>query len=252
MTHSTLVIGNWKLNPNTLAEALALTQSVTKLVKASDTSVAIAPPFIYLTEISKKLARSNIKLAAQTVSTEPMGAFTGEISAIQLRDLKTEYVIIGHSERRAMGETDTMVQKKIIEAIKHKVTPVICIGEKDRDSQGAFYSFVENQLRSIAQVLNSTQIKKVVIAYEPIWAIGTGKTATPADVKEMQLFLLSVLTKLYDKPTAKKVVLLYGGSVKPDNAVSLHVEGGMNGFLVGGASLKAEDFLKIVKATDTK
>lgn len=252
MIHSNLVIGNWKLNPNSLTEAVALAQTIAKKVKTSNTTVAIAPPFVYLTEVSKKIGRSNIKLAAQTVSTEPMGAFTGEISAVQLRDLKTEYIIIGHSERRAAGETDAMVQKKITEAMKHKLTPVICIGEKDRDSQGAFYSFVENQLRSIAQVLNSTQVKKVVIAYEPIWAIGTGKTATSADVKEMQLFLLSVLTKLYDKPTAKKVIFLYGGSVKPDNAVALHAEGGMNGFLVGGASLKADDFLKIVKATEKK
>jgi len=253
MKRTSLVIGNWKLNPNTLVEAATLTTALTKKYRAKEgTTVAVAPPFPYLSEVSKKLGQSKIMLAAQDVSTEPMGPFTGEVSAMQLRDLKTEYVIIGHSERRAMGETDEQVQKKITIALKHKLTPVVCIGERERDSQGAFFTFVEGQLRSLATVLSQASIKKVVIAYEPIWAIGTGKTATVDDVKEMQLFLFSVLAKLYDRPTANKVCLLYGGSVKPDNVKDLHCGGGMSGFLVGGASLKAEDFLHIIKATDSE
>jgi triosephosphate isomerase (TIM) len=253
MKRTALVIGNWKLNPTRLTDAQKLIDGITKKYKVKEgVTIAVAPPFVYLTEVVKKIGKKTIFLAAQDVSTEALGPFTGEVSAMQLRDLKCEYVIIGHSERRAMGESDEQVQKKVLVALKNKLTPVICIGERERDTQGAFFTFVEKQIKSLAAVLSATEIKKVVIAYEPIWAIGTGKTATAADVKEMQLFLFTVLTKLYDKPTAQKVTLLYGGSVKPDNAKELHKEGGMNGFLVGGASLKAEDFLHIINAIVTE
>lgn len=250
MKRTSLVIGNWKMNPNSLSEALKLVEGITKKYKAPDSvTVAIAPPALYIADITKKIGKKAISLAAQNVSSEPMGAFTGEHAALQLRDAKVEYVIIGHSERRAMGETDTQVQKKVQIALKNKLTPVVCVGERERDTQGTFFTFIESQVKSLAATLGATDIKKIVIAYEPIWAIGTGATATPADVKEMQLFLFTTLTKLYDKATASKVILLYGGSVKADNALLLHKEGGMNGFLVGGASLKAEDFLHIINAT---
>ena len=249
MKRTSLVIGNWKMNPNSLSEAVALVEGITKKYKASESvTVAIAPPTLYLGDLSKKIGKKAISLAAQNVSTEPMGAFTGEHSALQLRDARVEYVIIGHSERRAMGETDAQVQKKVQSALKNKLTPVVCVGERERDTQGTFFTFIESQVKSLASVLNATDIKKIVIAYEPIWAIGTGQTASPADVKEMQLFLFTTLTKLYDKATASKVTLIYGGSVKPENVVALHKEGGMNGFLPGGASLKAEDFLSIINA----
>jgi triosephosphate isomerase len=247
-----LIIGNWKLNPASSEAALTLAQAVGKAHKNPAIDVAIAPPFLYINDIKKKLGKSIVTIAAQNVSTEPLGAFTGEVSAAQLEDARVSYVIIGHSERRAMGETDEQVQKKLLLTLKHKMIPVVCIGEKSRDSQGLFYTLIEAQIRSLASVLNATLIKKVVIAYEPIWAIGTGKTATAEDVKEMQLFIFSVLAKLYDRATANKVQLIYGGSVKPDNALSLHTEGGMDGFLVGGASLKAEDFISIIKATESK
>ncbi|MEY2665047.1 MAG: hypothetical protein RLZZ480_152 [Candidatus Parcubacteria bacterium] len=250
MKKTALVIGNWKLNPTTLAEAQKLAGDVAKVYKSSDSvKVAVAPSFVHIGEAAKKIGKRPIFLAAQDVSVEPMGPFTGDVSAMQLRDMKVEYVIIGHSERRAKGETDQEVQKKVLAALKNNLTPVVCIGERERDTKGDFYSFVEKQVKSLASVLGAAQIKKVVIAYEPIWAIGTGKTATPADVKEMQLFLLSTLTKLYDRATAQKVQLLYGGSVKADNAKALHTEGGMHGFLVGGASLKADDFIQIINAT---
>lgn len=253
MKRTALVVGNWKLNPSSLADAQKLIDGIGKKYKQKELQhIAVAPSFVHLSEVAKKIGKKPIALSAQDVGTEVMGPFTGEVSAGQLRDLKVEYVIIGHSERRAMGETDEQVQKKVLLALKHKLTPIVCIGERERDTQGNFFTFVETQVKALAGVLQASDIKKVVIAYEPIWAIGTGKTATASDVKEMQLFLFAVLTKLYDKPTAQKVTLLYGGSVKPDNAKELHKEGGMNGFLVGGASLKAEDFLAIIKATDTE
>lgn len=245
-----LIVGNWKLNPATLKDATVLASGVARRHKKTDAPyVAVAPPFPFLTEVEKKISKSTVALATQDVSTEPLGAFTGEVSAAQLRNIGAVYVIIGHSERRALGETNEQVTKKVLIALKNKLVPIVCIGEKERDEQAAFFGVIEQQLRALAKVLDSKAIKKIVIAYEPIWAIGTGKTATPADVKEMQLFIESTLTKLYDRTTAGKVRLLYGGSVKPHNAKELHEEGGMNGFLVGGASLKAEDFIAITKAT---
>jgi triosephosphate isomerase len=251
-TKKPLIVGNWKLHPSSQAEAVALVSMVVKQQKKqSEALVAVAPSFIHITEVGKKLLKSPVALAAQDISTEPLGPFTGEVSALQLKDAGVTYVIIGHSERRAKGETDILVQKKVIESLKNKLTPVVCVGEKSRDTQGAFFGFVESQIKALAAVLDKTSIKNVVIAYEPIWAIGTGKTATKEDVKEMQLFIFSTLVKLFDRPTASKITLLYGGSVKADNAKELHSNGGMNGFLVGGASLKAEEFNKIIAATLT-
>ncbi|MCB9814600.1 triose-phosphate isomerase [Candidatus Nomurabacteria bacterium] len=244
-----LIIGNWKLNPVTLSEAASLASGVvTKLKKETEALVVVAPSFIHLQEVKKKISKSLIELAAQDVYSKNIGAHTGEVSILQLKDLGVSMVIVGHSERRAMGETNKEVCQKVVTILAQKITPVVCVGESERDDQGNFFTFVEEQLRSLSEVLDTTQIKKVVIAYEPIWAIGTGNTATNEDVKEMQLFIETVLTKLYDRNTAKKVKLIYGGSVKAHNAAELYKEGGMSGFLVGGASLKAEEFSEIVKA----
>jgi len=245
-----LIVGNWKLNPQTLKEATALATGVAKShKKTAEPYVAVAPSPVHMTEVSSKIRNSSISISAQNVSTESMGAFTGEVSAMQLRDLGAEFVIIGHSERRAMGETNDEIRTKTTQALKNKLTPIVCIGESKRDSHGDFFSFVETQIRSLCKELTPAQMKKVIIAYEPIWAIGTGKTATAGDVKEMQLFIVTILTKQYDRNVAKAVRQLYGGSVKPHNAEELQKEGGMNGFLVGGASLKAKDFLEIIKAS---
>jgi len=243
-----LIVGNWKLSPVTQADALALASLVAKKHKKNDEPyVAIAPPYVYLHEVQKKITNSTVALAAQNVSDKNMGAFTGEISVLQLKDAGTQFVIIGHSERRAAGETDELIQQKALLVLKHRLTPIVCIGERVRDEKGDFFTFVEKQIQALTKDLPAAQVKKVVIAYEPIWAIGTGQTATVEDVKEMQLFIESVLTKLFDRKTAKSVRLLYGGSVKPHNAKMLQAGGGMNGFLVGGASLMAEDFLTIIQ-----
>lgn len=246
-----LVVGNWKLNPVTFSDASELAKSIArKQKKTSESYVAVAPPFPYLAEVGKRISKGPVELVAQDVYFKNIGAHTGEVSILQLKDLGVKYVIIGHSERRAMGETNEDVRQKVLMTLKHRLVPIVCVGECERDDQGNFFTFIEAQLRSLAEVLPSTEMKKVIIAYEPIWAIGTGSTAAAAeDVKEMQIFIVSVLTKIYDRPTAKKVRLLYGGSVKPRNAAQLHTEGDMDGFLVGGASLKAEDFSEIIKAT---
>lgn len=245
-----IIIGNWKLNPLSTKAAVGLAGDTIKACRGvSDATVGIAPTPIHLTEVGKKIKRSKVALVAQNVSEHAAGAHTGEVSIEQLKDAGVTHVIIGHSERRAAGESDADVQKKIAVTLKAGLVPVVCIGEQSRDDSGNFLSFVSAQIKSLTSSLSKAEIKKVIIAYEPIWAIGTGKTATVEDVKEMQMYIYKIITKLFDKRTAGSVRLLYGGSVKPHNAAVLHTGGGMDGFLVGGASLKGEDFGKIVKAT---
>lgn len=246
-----LVVGNWKLNPVALTDAIALATAIARKHKtAPEPYVAVAPPFPYLIEVGKKIKKSTVALAAQDVHPQAAGPFTGGVSVPQLKDLGVSFIIVGHSERRSMGETDEEVREKVQAILKRRLTPIVCIGERERDEQGNFFTFVESQLRNLAEVLTPMEIKRVILAYEPIWAIGTGNSATSDDVKEMQLFIECALTKLYDRTTAKKVRVLYGGSVKPANAAELHAHGGMHGFLVGGASLRADDFMAIVNAVN--
>lgn len=243
-----LIVGNWKLNPQTLAAAEKLSAGVAKGHKKSEVPyVAIAPTSLHFTDVAKKVKKSTVMMAAQSVSFFDGGAHTGDISATQLKDVGAHFVIVGHSERRADGVSDEDVHKKVLTIFKAKCLPIVCIGEKKRDTNGDFFTHIKKQIQVLCKDLTASQIKKIVIAYEPIWAIGTGKTATADDVKEMQLFIVSVLAKLYDRKTAAAVRLLYGGSVKPHNAEELQREGGMNGFLVGGASLNDKDFLKIIE-----
>jgi triosephosphate isomerase len=245
-----LVVANWKLNPGTAADAKTLAQGVKKLLpKDCQSEVVVAPPFLYIPEVSKVLAKSSIKIAAQTVAREERGALTGEVSATLLSEYGVTYFIIGHSERRAMGETNEQVNARVQAVLKRRLTPVVCIGERERDSQGQFYNFITEQLRSLVVGLTPLQLSKIVIAYEPVWAIGTGVAATTEDVKEMQLFIVSTLTKLFDRKVAEKVKLIYGGSVKSSSASALYQGGGMGGFLVGGASLDPHEFIQIIKAT---
>lgn len=244
-----LIVGNWKCNPKKAEEAKQLAAATVKLHKKNETPyVAIAPTDLHVSVVGQKLAKSPIMLTAQNVSPYTVGAHTGEQAVSQLKDSGVQLVIIGHSERRAAGETDQEVLAKAQAVLSAKLVPIICIGEQTRDKNGNFFKEVEQQIKSFAKELTAAQMKKVVIAYEPIWAIGTGETATAEDVKEMQLFIEKILTQLHDRTTARAVRLLYGGSVKPYNAAELHTTGSMNGFLVGGASLKAADFIAITKA----
>jgi triosephosphate isomerase len=214
--------------------------------------VVIAPPFLFIPELAKLAANKKITLGAQDVHYEERGAVTGEIGPLMLQSFGVEYIIIGHSERRALGETDEQVNKKIQAVLKRKLVPVVCIGEKSRDAQGQFFNFIEAQIRSLVAGLSAAALQKIVIAYEPIWAIGTGVNATADDVKEMQLFIVSTLTKLFERKVAEKVRLIYGGSVRESNARAIYEEGGMSGFLVGGSSLKGSDFNSIIQATIKK
>jgi triosephosphate isomerase len=247
-THKPLVIGNWKLNPSTIAEAKALFVAIRKKLKPdAPVTVVVAPPFPFIADLARLSPSGRVVVAAQDVFSEDSGAFTGEVSANMLASQGVTQVIIGHSERRAMGETDAQVAAKVAAALRRKLTPVVCVGETVRDGSGSHFGVVEAQVRALAAGLTARALAAVVIAYEPIWAIGTGKNATPEDVEEMHLFIRTLLTKLHDRATGKRVRIIYGGSVKPENAAALHAAG-MDGFLVGGASLSAESFNKIILA----
>ncbi|MBP9717492.1 MAG: triose-phosphate isomerase, partial [Candidatus Pacebacteria bacterium] len=183
---------------------------------------------------------------AQTMHDQTLGAFTGEVSPAMLAGLGVRGVIIGHSERRAMGESDEMVAKKVLSALKYKLTPIVCVGEITRDANGNFFTHIESQIVSALKDIPKAKFKEVVIAYEPIWAIGTGDNATPEDVVEMQLFIAKVLAKHFTRSVVPQVRIIYGGSVNEKNVAQLWETGHVQGFLVGGASLHAEAFKTIV------
>ncbi len=248
-----LIIGNWKMNPQTETAATNLAKAVVKETKKfTDAKVVVTPPSLYIPAVSKALAKSTVSLAAQHIHPGPIGAFTGEISPIMCAPYGVSYVIAGHSERRAKGETDEMVKDQVAAILKNKLTPVLCVGERQRDPQANFYTLIETQITSALAGIPKNRYKDIVIAYEPVWAIGTGLNATPADVQEMKLFIIKVLTKLAGRSCASAVTILYGGSVKGETAAALYHEGDVDGFLVGGASLVAEEFTKIIKSTLSK
>ncbi|MES2749228.1 MAG: triose-phosphate isomerase [Patescibacteria group bacterium] len=246
-----LVIANWKMNPVTLQEAKTIFTGIkNNSKKFLETTVVIAPPTLYITELKKLTTKTSLALGAQNTHFDVKGAYTGEHSIPQLVEAGVSYIIIGHSERRQQGETDELISRKVMATLKGKCTAVVCVGEKTRDTQGNFYSLIEQQIKAAVGEVQKSRLKDVVIAYEPIWAIGTGATATVADVMEMQLFIKKILTKLFDRTGARNVRVIYGGSVNADNAKELFVSGGINGFLVGGASLKPVDFGKIIQAVN--
>lgn len=251
--HAPLIVGNWKMNPATVSQAKKLFIDIrTKLGRRKrHTEVAIAPPFPFISEMERLTPSQRIGLSAQDVFFESTGAYTGEISISMLKSVGVSSVIIGHSERRALGETDTDIYKDVQAVLKSKVTAIVCVGEKARDSQGNYFGIVEAQLRSVIRDIKPTQLKQLVIAYEPIWAIGTGKTATPEDAEEMRMFINKILTDRFGRKPAEKIRILYGGSVKKANAEALLTETAVDGFLIGGASLKAEEFVSIITIAET-
>ncbi|MEX0931032.1 MAG: triose-phosphate isomerase [Candidatus Paceibacterota bacterium] len=243
-----LIVGNWKMNPPTMGNARKLFLDIRERVskRATNVQVAVAPPLPFILELSKLSPTGRIQLGAQDVSFEDGGAYTGEVSLQMVKSVGVTFVIVGHSERRKMGETDIVIQKKTSLVLKQKMQAILCVGESSRDKAGSYFGVVEEQLRIALQDVSNTQVRNLVIAYEPIWAIGTGKTPTPADVYEMKLFIQKVLADRFDRSVVKKVAILYGGSVDTKNAEPLLIEGQVDGFLIGGASLRTSDFTKII------
>jgi len=244
-----LFVGNWKMHKKT-QEAKELVRELKELLGEKETQeVAVAPPFTALYPVYEELKGSNIKLAAQDCFWEEEGAFTGEISPLMLADLGCSFCIIGHSERRSIfNEKDEEVAKKAKALLRIGISPIVCIGEtlQQREEKMAF-TVVKNQLKGSLKGIEENEIKNVVIAYEPVWAIGTGKTATAEVAQEMHLFIREWLAKTYSEKIADAVRILYGGSVKPDNIQGLMKMEDIDGALVGGASLNAYTFFKIVE-----
>lgn len=244
-----LIAGNWKMF-KTCAEAVETARQLMDLVAdISDTEVMIAPPFTALTPVAEILKESRILLGAQNLHWEKEGAFTGEISPLMLVSAGCQYVIIGHSERRQyFGETDHSVNKKINAANNNGLIPVFCIGESEKEREsGQTFSVLDKQVKKGLEGFFADNLKTLVIAYEPVWAIGTGKTATTDQAQEVHQFLRSLVGKLFGETLAKSIRILYGGSVKPGNISELMARPDIDGALVGGASLDAETFSKIVQ-----
>jgi len=243
------IAGNWKMHKN-IAEAVELVSSIKEAEKElTEAELVVIPPFTALSEVKKTLEGSSIKLGAQNLFWEAKGAFTGEISPPMLHDAGCTYVVIGHSERRQyFGEIDEIVNKKIKAAFAYNLIPIVCLGESLAEREkGVTLKKVEAQIKSGLQGLDKENIRQLIIAYEPIWAIGTGLTATPSQAEEIQNFIREKLAEIYGNEIASCVIILYGGSVKPANAYSLLIEKNINGALVGGASLEANSFIQIAK-----
>jgi triosephosphate isomerase len=234
--------------------SLALVHQLLDQIRpAQHVDVAVCPPSVYIHDVGAALRGSHIGLGGQNMSPADEGAFTGEVSGKMLHDLGCRYVILGHSERRQFfGETDKSVNEKLHAAFKYSLTPIVCVGETlEQREAGQTQNVVRSQCRGSLQGLSAEQMAKTVIAYEPVWAIGTGKTATPAQAEEVHADIRALLAEMFDAATAAKVVIQYGGSVKADNAAELMSQPNIDGALVGGASLKADSFVAIVKACPT-
>lgn len=244
-----LIAGNWKLH-KTQAEALDLARKlVAGLPGLADVEVVLAPPFTALACVAEVLTGSPIQLAGQNCYPEPIGAFTGEVSPALLQDVGCRYVIVGHSERRQLfGETDTFINHKVQAVLAAGLKPILCIGEtlEERET-GEMLEILKRQLQEGLASLAPEQMDRVVVAYEPVWAIGTGRTATADQAQDAHSFIRGVLQGLFNPEVAATVRILYGGSVKPDNVDALMAQQDIDGTLVGGASLKAEDFVRIVR-----
>ena len=245
------VAGNWKMNTDSksgveLAEAI-----VAGSVEAAGQSitVAVCPPFVYLQSVGNALRSSGVALGAQDVYFEAKGAFTGEISTSMLKDVGCTYCLCGHSERRhVIGETDELINKKVAAAINGGLLPILCVGELLAEREASKTNeVVARHLKEGLAGLGDEKVSAVTIAYEPVWAIGTGMTATPQQAQEVHDFIRNMLVEMYDGQLAEEIRILYGGSVKPDNSAELMGQKDIDGLLVGGASLKADDFLAIMQ-----
>jgi triosephosphate isomerase len=250
MIRKKLIAGNWKMN-KTSADAVQLAQDlVTEIGKVVDIDIVICPPFTSLESVGKTIDGSTVKLGAQNMHHEANGAFTGEISAPMLRAFFATHVILGHSERRQyFAETDAAVNKKVIAALKNQLRPILCVGETLAEREaGSTLKVVQTQLEAGLEGVSKDLATSVVIAYEPVWAIGTGKVATTEQAQEVHAFIRSLLTKLFGDQVAQKVRILYGGSMKPANAPELLAQKDIDGGLIGGASLETRSFVDLVKA----
>lgn len=248
-----VVAGNWKMN-NDINSSVTLINEIKKEVikKNPKALVIICPPFTSLERANELIKDSPIKLGAQNMYFEESGAFTGEISPIMLKSVGCEYVILGHSERRTIfQESNQLINKKIKAAVKYGLNPIFCIGETlEEREKGLTFNVVETQVREGLNGLSENELSSLIIAYEPVWAIGTGRNATPEQAEEVHKFIRELITQLYSRDFAEKLIIQYGGSVKPENSKDLMSQPNIDGALVGGACLKADSFIKIIESAE--
>jgi triosephosphate isomerase len=250
MIRKKLIAGNWKMNRTSADAAALVSDIVTALGRSNGVDVVVCPPFTSLESVGKAIEGSNVRLGAQNMHPERSGAYTGEVSAEMLRSLFTSFVILGHSERRTyFGDTDAFVNQKVLAALKSELKPILCVGETlaERES-GATLRVVQTQLEAGLEGVNKDQATSVVIAYEPVWAIGTGKVATTEQAQEVHAFIRDLLAKIFNPTVAGKIRILYGGSMKPANAAELLAQPDIDGGLIGGAALEARSFVQLVEA----
>jgi len=245
-----LIAGNWKMNKTPADGAALISEITTAVAKITDVEIVVCPPFTGLESAAKALEGSSVKLGAQNMHPEASGAFTGEISAPMLRALFATHVILGHSERRSyFGEKDDLINKKVLAALKNQLRPILCVGETLAEREaGSTLKVVQTQLEAGLEGVSKELAASVVVAYEPVWAIGTGKVATTEQAQEVHAFIRGLLTKLFTDVVAQKVRILYGGSMKPANAPELLAQKDIDGGLIGGASLEARSFVELVTA----
>ena len=247
-----IVAGNWKMN-KTFSEAKQLTTEILNQNLSSEVTVIIAPPFPFLQSLKETTKNSNIKIAAQNCHAKEEGAFTGEVSAKMLASIEIEYTLIGHSERRAyFHETHSFLKEKVNAALAHNIKPIFCCGENLNEREANhFFEVVKSQIEDSLFHLTDAQFENIIIAYEPVWAIGTGKTATPVQAQEMHAYIRNIVSKKFGSSIAAITPILYGGSCNAANASELFKNPDVDGGLIGGASLKAQDFAAIVNAMES-
>jgi triosephosphate isomerase (TIM) len=252
MKKRNLVVANWKMNPETLDEAkkiFNIARNTAKLLKNTD--VVVCPPFPFLFPLAKLNSPKNLFLGAQDIFEERKGAKTGEVSADMIKDLGVKFVIIGHSERRAMGETGEMIKKKLQIAFDAGLTPILCIGEKERDKDGKHLDFIKNQIKEALTGLSKKYLVGIIIAYEPVWAIGKSykEAMNPTDIHEITLLIQKIMSELFGRDIAIGCQIIYGAAVETEDAGAIMENGNVSGFLVGHASLLPE-FSNILKIAD--
>jgi triosephosphate isomerase len=244
-----IIAGNWKMN-KTVAESLDLVRGLKlELANVKEVDIVVCPPFTALGEVSKTILDSNIRLGAQNMSENNVGAFTGEIAAVMLKEFSVRYVILGHSERRQyQKEPDALIAKKAAAVHAAALKPIVCVGETLTEREGGQTEQVlDTQVRGSLAGLSKDQMAETIVAYEPVWAIGTGKTATTQQAQDAHAFIRGLLAKMFDETVARRVRIQYGGSVKPSNARELMSQPDVDGALVGGASLEVRSFAEIIK-----
>ena len=248
-----LIVGNWKMNPETAEEAKRIASGIVKFSKnIKKTEVVVCPPILFISAVAEASKKTKVSIGAQDAFYEPKGAYTGSISVDMLKRIGVKYVILGHSERRELGETDELVNKKIKVCLKNNVTPIVCVGEKTRDAHGYYLAFMKKEIEHSLAGIKRKDLKDIVIAYEPVWAVGNKalKAISAEDLSEMVIYIKRTLADLFGQSAALSVRILYGGSVNKENAGEFFYGGGLSGLLVGRDSLDIKKFADIITLTE--